>query len=170
MNDLKKFVCIHGHFYQPPRENPWLEEIELQESAAPFHDWNERITSECYGPNAFSRILNDKGLISGIINNYSLISFNFGATLLQWLQKFQPQVYRAILEADRISIEKNNGHGAAMAQVYNHAIMPLCNQRDKLTQVIWGIKDFQERFKRMPLGMWLAETAVDLATLEILAE
>jgi alpha-amylase/alpha-mannosidase (GH57 family) len=166
---VKKYICIHGHFYQPPRENAWLEAIELQESASPFHDWNARITAECYGPNAFSRILNEQGLISDIVNNYSNISFNFGPTLLDWLQKNAVEVYQEILEADKQSQKKNNGHGAAIAQVYNHIIMPLANEQDKHTQVIWGIHDFEKRFKRKPEGMWLAETAVDIATLECLA-
>lgn len=166
---MNKYICIHGHFYQPPRENAWLEAIEQQESAMPFHDWNERITAECYGPNAFSRILNEDGLISDIVNNYSNISFNFGPTLLDWLQKNASEVYHEILEADKLSQKKNNGHGAALAQVYNHIIMPLANENDKHTQVIWGIQDFEKRFKRKPEGMWLAETAVDIATLECLA-
>jgi alpha-amylase/alpha-mannosidase (GH57 family) len=166
---VNKFICIHGHFYQPPRENAWLEAIEQQESALPFHDWNERITAECYGPNAFSRILNKEGLISDIVNNYSNISFNFGPTLLDWLQKNAGEVYQEIIEADKLSQKKNNGHGAAIAQVYNHIIMPLASEQDKHTQIIWGIYDFEKRFKRKPEGMWLAETAVDIATLECLA-
>jgi alpha-amylase/alpha-mannosidase (GH57 family) len=166
---LKKYICIHGHFYQPPRENAWLEAIEQQESALPFHDWNERISAECYGPNAFSRILNEEGLITDIVNNYSNISFNFGPTLLEWLQKNDNIIYQEILEADLLSQKKNNGHGAALAQVYNHIIMPLANEKDKHTQVIWGIADFEKRFKRKPEGMWLAETAVDISTLECLA-
>jgi alpha-amylase/alpha-mannosidase (GH57 family) len=165
-----KYLCIHGHFYQPPRESPWLEEIEQQDSAAPFHDWNERITAECYGPNAFSRILNEEGFIVNILNNYSRISFNFGPTLLNWMQKHATDVYDSILRADELSKQFNNGHGSALAQVYNHIIMPLANQRDKETQIVWGIKDFESRFKRKPEGMWLAETAVDTATLEVLAE
>lgn len=165
---MNKYICIHGHFYQPPRENAWLEEIELQESAYPFHDWNERITSECYGPNTASRILNGDGDIREISNNYSRISFNFGATLLSWMEVKDPEAYNEILVADRISIERF-GHGSAIAQVYNHIIMPLANKRDKETQVIWGIKDFEHRFNRKPEGMWLAETAVDLETLDVLA-
>lgn len=166
---MKKYICIHGHFYQPPRENAWLEAIEQQESALPFHDWNERITAECYGPNAFSRILNQEGFITDIVNNYSNISFNFGPTLLDWLQKNAIEVYHEILAADKLSLLKNNGHGSAIAQVYNHIIMPLANEHDKQTQVIWGIADFEKRFNRKPEGMWLAETAVDTATLECLA-
>ena len=165
-----KYIAIHGHFYQPPRENAWLEEIELQESARPFHDWNDRITEECYGPNSVSRILNDDGKIIDITNNYARMSFNFGPTLLSWLEMKRPEVYQAILKADKISLGHYNGHGSALAQVYNHIIMPLANRRDKETQVIWGVLDFERRFNRKPEGMWLAETAVDLETLEIMAE
>lgn len=167
---MQKYICIHGHFYQPPRENAWLETIELQDSAYPFHDWNERITAECYGPNTASRILDKEGVIKKIINNYSRMSFNFGPTLLSWLEIHALEVYQAILEADRQSIERFSGHGSAIAQVYNHMIMPLANRRDKETQVKWGILDFESRFERKPEGMWLAETAVDTETLEVLAE
>ncbi|MBD3264460.1 MAG: DUF3536 domain-containing protein [Candidatus Omnitrophica bacterium] len=167
---MERYICIHGHFYQPPRENPWLEEIELQDSAYPYHDWNQRISSECYGPNANSRILGADSKIVDMVNNYSKISFNFGPTLLSWMKKHRPSIYEAIIEADKISRERFSGHGSALAQVFNHIIMPLANQRDKYTQVIWGIKDFEERFGRFPEGMWLAETAVDVATLEVLAE
>jgi len=166
----KKFICVHGHFYQPPRENAWLEKVEYQDSADPFHDWNERITHECYGPNGSSRILNEDRGIVDIVNNYKKISFNFGPTLLSWLETHSPKVYRQIIKADRQSMEQFGGHGSAMAQVYNHIIMPLANRRDKETQVIWGIKDFEHRFNRKPEGMWLAETAVDTETLEVLAE
>jgi alpha-amylase/alpha-mannosidase (GH57 family) len=137
-----RFVCIHGHFYQPPRENPSLEYVELQESAYPYHDWNERITAECYAPNAASRIMDVQGRIASIVNNYSKISFNFGPTLLSWLEEKTPEVYRSILEADRGSQEKFSGHGSAIAQCYNHMIMPLANRRDKRTQIAWGIRDF----------------------------
>ncbi|MBF0318215.1 MAG: DUF3536 domain-containing protein [Nitrospirae bacterium] len=167
---MEKYICIHGHFYQPPRENPWLEEVECQDSAEPFHDWNERITAECYAPNAASKILDHEGSVSDIINNYSMISFNFGPTLLSWLQRHNPDVYNGILEADKLSMERFSGHGSAIAQVYNHMIMPLANYNDKITQVIWGIRDFQARFGRLPEGIWLAETAVDLATLDVLAD
>ncbi len=165
-----KYVCIHGHFYQPPRENPWLEEVEVQDSAYPFHDWNERINAECYAPNTASRILEPEGRIIEIVNNYSKISFNFGPTLLSWLERHELEVYNAILEADKLSMQRFSGHGSAIAQVYNHMIMPLANKRDKYTQVSWGIKDFQRRFGRLPEGMWLPETAVDIETLDILAE
>jgi alpha-amylase/alpha-mannosidase (GH57 family) len=167
---MSRFVCIHGHFYQPPRENPWLEEVETEDSAYPYHDWNERITAECYAPNAASRILDSDKRIIDIVNNYARISFNFGPTLLTWLEHHQPDVYSSILEADRISIQRFSGHGSAIAQAYNHMILPLASSRDKRTQVIWGIEDFISRFKRRPEGMWLPETAVDRETLEILAE
>jgi alpha-amylase/alpha-mannosidase (GH57 family) len=165
-----KYICIHGHFYQPPRENAWLETVEIQDSAAPFHDWNERINFECYAPNTAARLLDKDQKIIDIVNNYSDISFNFGPTLLSWLEKEDPTTYARILEADRISLEKFDGHGSAIAQVHSHLIMPLSNQRDKETQAIWGIKDFESRFQRKPEGIWLAETAANTATLEVLAE
>lgn len=167
---MERYICIHGHFYQPPRENPWLEAIEWQDSAYPYHDWNERIADECYEPNAASRILNAEGQIVRIVNNYANISFNFGPTLLTWLESKRPDVYQAVLEADRQSRERFSGHGSAMAQAYNHMILPLANSRDRLTQVIWGIQDFVSRFQRPPEGLWLPETAVDEPTLEVLAE
>src|SRR5215831_4743208 len=164
------YICIHNHFYQPPRENPWLEAIEQQDSAYPYHDWNERVTAQCYAPNAAARVLDGETRITDIVNNYCLISFDFGPTLLSWLEVSAPQVYRSILEADRESRERFSGHGSALGQAYNHIIMPLANTRDKRTQVIWGIRDFEHRFGRKPEGMWLPETAVDLESLEILAE
>jgi alpha-amylase/alpha-mannosidase (GH57 family) len=167
---MERFLCIHGHFYQPPRENPWLEAIEIQDSAYPYHDWNERITAECYAPNTASRKLDGEGRIMGIVSNYARISFNFGPTLLSWMEKYSPDTYRAILAADLQSILWRSGHGAALAQVYNHMIMPLASLLDKQTQVRWGIRDFEHRFQRFPEGMWLAETAVDTETLEVLAE
>jgi alpha-amylase/alpha-mannosidase (GH57 family) len=167
---MEKNICIHGHFYQPPRENAWIEEVEQQDSAYPFHDWNERITAECYAPNTASRIVDAQGRIINILNNYSKISFNFGPTLLTWLEKNNPLIYKTIIESDKLSMELHSGHGSAMAQCYNHMIMPLANKADKLTQVLWGIRDFQKRYSRDPEGMWLPETAVDLETLEILAE
>ena len=168
--DMERFICIHGHFYQPPRENPWLEAIELQDPAYPYHDWNEKITAECYAPNAKSRILDEQDLIVQLINNYAKISFNFGPTLLAWLQEKAPDVYGAILEADRESQKTFSGHGSALAQAYNHMILPLANRRDKYTQVLWGIRDFEQRFGRKPEGMWLPETALDLESLDIMAE
>jgi alpha-amylase/alpha-mannosidase (GH57 family) len=164
-----RFICIHGHFYQPPRENPWLEDVEVEDSAAPYHDWNERITAECYAPNTVSRILDETERITELVNNYQKISFNFGPTLLSWLEKRRNSVYRQIIEADRLSRARHAGHGNAIAQCYNHAIMPLASERDKLTQVRWGIADFESRFGRKPEGMWLPETAVDLASLQVLA-
>jgi len=165
-----RYLCIHGHFYQPPRENPWLEAIELQDSAYPYHDWNERITAECYAPNGCSRILDSENRIAKIQNNYSWMSLNFGPTLLSWLKDKAPDTYRDILAADLASSGRFSGHGSAMAQCYNHMIMPLANSRDKLTQVSWGIQDFRHRYGREPEGMWLPETAVDLESLEIMAQ
>ena len=166
---MERYICIHGHFYQPPRENPWLEAIELQDSAYPYHDWNERITAECYAPNSVARIVDSDNRIIKLINNYARISFNFGPTLLSWLEAKAPEVYGTILDADRESQQRFSGHGSALAQVYNHAIMPLANSRDRKTQILWGIGDFTNRFRRAPEGMWLAETAVDVETLELLA-
>ncbi|HEX6881542.1 MAG TPA: DUF3536 domain-containing protein, partial [Terriglobales bacterium] len=167
---MDRYVCIHCHFYQPPRENPWLEAIELQDSAEPYHDWNERIAAECYTPNATARILGSDQRIQKIVNNYASISFNFGPTLLSWMEDKLPETYGAIQEADRISRETRSGHGNAIAQVYNHIITPLSNARDKRTQILWGLIDFQYRFGRDPEGMWLAETAVDVESLEALAD
>lgn len=164
-----RFVCIHGHFYQPPRENPWLEAIERQPSARPYHDWNERISAECYAPNARARVLDERGRLVRLLDNYSRISFNFGPTLLAWMERADPETYAAVLAADRKSVERS-GHGAALAQAHGHLILPLANARDKRTQVLWGIADFRHRFGRAPEGMWLAETAVDVETLEVLAE
>ena len=166
----ERFVCLHGHFYQPPRENPWLEAVEIQDSAFPYHDWNERITAECYASNSASRILDGEQRVMDITCNYAKINFNFGPTLLSWMEFAAPTIYQAILAADRQSMEWRSGHGSAIAQVFNHMIMPLANSRDKRTQAVWGIADFQKRFQRFPEGMWLAETAVDLETLDIMAE
>lgn len=167
---MERYICVHGHFYQPPRENPWLEAVELQHSAYPYHDWNERISAECYEPNSTSRILDSNNNIIQIADNYSKISFNFGPTLLSWLENNAPAVYVNILLSDLESQKLFSGHGSALAQVYNHIIMPLSNHRDRYTQVMWGIKDFEHRFNRQPEGMWLPETAVDIKTLDILAE
>ena len=166
---MDRYICVHGHFYQPPRENPWLEAIEVQDSAYPFHDWNQRIAAECYGPNAASRILDGEGRITRIVNNYSRISFNFGPTLLAWLAAERPEIYRAVLAADAESRDRFSGHGSALAQAYNHMILPLASPRDRITQVVWGLRDFEHRFSRPAEGMWLPETAVDLDTLEVLA-
>ena len=166
----QRYLCIHGHFYQPPRENPWLETVERQDSAAPFHDWNDRITSECYGPNTAARICGPDGRIAELRNNLSLISFNFGPTLLHWMERMRPDVYEGVIAADRQSVRERGGHGNSLAQCYNHVIMPLATPREKLVQVEWGLEDFRERFGRDPEGMWLPECAVDTASLEALAE
>lgn len=164
-----KLVCIHGHFYQPPRENPWLEAIEVEDSAAPAHDWNERIDAECYAANAAARYVDAQGRIEALVNTYEAISFNFGPTLLSWLEGADPETYAAVIEADRRSARARGGHGNAIAQVYNHVILPLASARDQETQVRWGIADFTRRFGRAPEGMWLPETAVDTPSLEALA-
>jgi len=167
---MERYICIHGHFYQPPRENAWLEYVELQDSAYPYHDWNERITAECYAPNGASRILDGEKYITQIVNNYAKISFNFGPTLLAWMNTNAPDIYQIIIEADKESQQRFSGHGSALAQAYNHIIMPLANGRDKYSQVLWGIRDFEHHFGRKPEGMWLPETAVDIETLDILSQ
>src|ERR1700677_3164638 len=167
--EAPRFVCIHGHFYQPPRENPWLETVEVQDSAAPYHDWNDRITAECYAPNGASRIQNSHDEIVRILNNYARMSFNFGPTLLSWLAEKAPRAYHMILDADKASAQRYGGHGSALAQVYNHIIMPLASRRDAITQIRWGISDFEHRFGRKPEGMWLAETAVNRSVLDLMA-
>ncbi|MDS3859376.1 DUF3536 domain-containing protein [Thermosynechococcaceae cyanobacterium BACA0444] len=164
------YITIHGHFYQPPRENPYLEAVEHQPSASPFHDWNERIYHECYRPNAFARIFNDRGDVIDIVNNYEYLSFNIGPTLFSWLERYDLEVYQRIIAADRASCQRLNSHGNAIAQVYNHIILPLANHQDKVTQIRWGKADFQQRFGREPEGMWLAEAAVDYPTLEVLIQ
>jgi alpha-amylase/alpha-mannosidase (GH57 family) len=166
----KRFVCIHGHFYQPPRENPWLETVETQDSAAPYHDWNERICAECYSTNGAARILNTKGLITRIVNNYARISFNIGPTLLNWLKENAPRTYRMVLDGEHRSRKNFGGHSSAMAQVYNHIILPLANRRDRITQIRWGIADYEQNYGAPPEGMWLAETAADTESLELLAQ
>ncbi len=166
----KKYICVHGHFYQPPRENAWLEVIEPQESAAPFHDWNERINFECYATNAVARILDNDQKIVRILNNYSRMSFNFGATLLSWMEKEDPETYKLIQDADKESQKRHRGHGSAVAQAHSHLILPLANQNDKITQVYWGLRDFEHRFGRKPEGMWLSETAANTESLEVLAD
>ena len=163
-------VIIHGHFYQPPRENPWTQKIPLQENARPHHDWNERITAECYNPNTRSRVIDPQGKIVSVVNNFAHFNFNIGPTLFSWLEQHHPDTYRRILEADRRSVEQFNGHGNAIAQVYNHIILPLANRRDKLTQIRWGIREFQHRFKRKPEAIWLAETAINQETIECLID
>jgi len=170
MPPIKRFVCIHGHFYQPPRENPWLETVETHDSAAPYHDWNERICAECYATNGAARIVNNKNQITRIVNNYARISFNVGPTLLSWIKENAPRTYRMILDGERRSRKNFKGHSSAMAQVYNHVIMPLANRRDKITQIRWGIADYQSHYGIPPEGMWLAETAADTESLELLAQ
>ncbi|HTM19417.1 MAG TPA: DUF3536 domain-containing protein, partial [Kofleriaceae bacterium] len=167
---MTRYYCVHGHFYQPPRENPWLEALDPDPSAYPYPNWNERITAECYRPNIAARILDDAGFIDRIVNNYARMSFNMGPTLLAWMEQAAPDVYRAIVDADRDSAARFGGHGSAMAQVYNHMIMPLADARDRRTQVRWGVRDFERRFGRAPAGMWLSETAVDLDSLVELAD
>ena len=167
---MGNYICIHAHFYQPPRENPWLETIEYQQSAYPYHDWNQRIAAECYQPNGVARILDKNDHIERMVNNYSRISFNFGPTLLSWLETEDPATYSRILEADKKSRQRFSGHGSALAQAYNHPILPLCNHRDKVTQIQWGIKDFSHRFGRPAESMWIPETAVDLPTLDLMAQ
>lgn len=165
-----RHICIHGHFYQPARENPWTGTVPLAADAYPFHDWNARITAESYGPNAWSQIRDSHGRTSEIVNNYERINFDFGPTLLSWLESNAREVYDAVLAADKSSLSRFSGHGSAIAQCYNHVIMPLANRRDKETQIVWGIRDFRHRFGRDPEGMWLPETAVDLESLDLLAE
>jgi alpha-amylase/alpha-mannosidase (GH57 family) len=170
MPSSKRFICIHSHFYQPPRENPWLETVETQDSAAPYHDWNERVCAECYAPNGAARIVNIENEITHILNNYGHISFNFGPTLLSWLKDNAQRTYRMILDGEARSRERYNGHSSAMAQVYNHMIMPLASSRDRSTQIRWGIAVHQSTYGILPEGMWLAETAADTETLQHLAE
>ena len=170
MASNKRFICIHGHFYQPPRENPWLETVETQDSAAPYHDWNERICAECYAPNGAARIVNAKNKIVRIVNNYARMSFNLGPTLLSWLNENAPRTYRMILDGEHRSRKSFGGHSSAMAQVYNHIILPLASERDRLTQIRWGIADYEHRYGEPPEGMWLAETAADTESLELLAQ
>lgn len=161
------YVTIHGHFYQPPRENPWIEQIEVEPSASPYHDWNARITAECYRPNGTARIYDGQGRILDIVNNYRNLSFNFGPTLISWLEAQAPDTYARLLEADTQSLAAL-GHGSAIAQAYNHAILPLATTRDRETQVIWGLKDFEHRFRRPAAAMWLPETAANYPTLATL--
>jgi alpha-amylase/alpha-mannosidase (GH57 family) len=170
MPPSQRFICIHGHFYQPPRENPWLETVEIQDSAAPYHDWNERICAECYATNGAARIVNTRNQIISIVNNYARISFNIGPTLLSWLKENAPRTYRMILDGEQASRKNFRGHSSAMAQVYNHMILPLAGARDRLTQIRWGIADYVSRYGHKPEGMWLAETAADAGSLEAMAQ
>ena len=170
MAPSKRFICIHGHFYQPPRENPWLETVETQDTAAPYHDWNERVCAECYAPNGAARIVNARNQITRIVNKYARISFNIGPTLLSWLKENAQRTYRMILDGERRSRRTFKGHSSAMAQVYNHIILPLANRRDRVTQIRWGIADYEQHYGAAPEGMWLSETAADTESLELLAE
>ncbi|MGZ5480721.1 MAG: DUF3536 domain-containing protein [Pyrinomonadaceae bacterium] len=163
-------LIVHGHFYQPPRENPWTGVIEAQPSAAPFHDWNERIQAECYQPNSSAVISDPVTAESRAINNYESISFNFGPTLLSWLEQNHPETYNRIIDADRASVLTRHGHGNAIAQAYGHAILPLCNERDLPTQIRWGLADFRHRFGREAEAMWLPETACNDRVLEALID
>ncbi len=161
---------MHGHFYQPPRENPWTQVIPSQDSAKPYHDWNDRITAECYKPNTRSRALDEHGRILDLLNNFAFLNFNIGPTLMSWMEKYYPDTYQRILEADKKSQERNHGHGNAIAQVYNHIIMPLAKTRDQLTQIIWGKREFAYRFQREAESIWLAETAINQETVQCLIE
>ncbi|CAN5765301.1 hypothetical protein BH18ACI4_BH18ACI4_29030 [soil metagenome] len=163
-------LIIHGHFYQPPRENPWTGNVDREFGAHPYHDWNERIHAECYAPNAQAQIIGAQETVERALNNYEKISFNFGPTLLSWLERHHPQTYNRILEADLTSRKTRGGHGNAIAQAYGHAILPLANDQDRLTQVVWGVEDFRHRFGREPESLWLPETAVDNRTLDLLIE
>jgi alpha-amylase/alpha-mannosidase (GH57 family) len=162
-------VVLHAHFYQPPRDNPWTESVDREWTAAPFHDWNERIEAECYGANTHARVFGESGRVVDIVNNYAHLHFNVGPTLFSWLESKAPYTYARILEADRASCRLHDGHGGAIAQAYSHAILPLCNDRDRDTQIRWGIADFRYRFGRAPEAMWLPETACDLVTADALA-
>ena len=163
-------LIIHGHFYQPPRENPWTGVVEPEAGAAPFHDWNERIHSECYQPNAGARITDPATGRQRIVNNYANISFNFGPTLLSWLKDRHPDTYADIIDADQQSARERDGHGNAIAQAYGHAILPLCNERDRQTQINWGLMDFRERFGRDAVSIWLPETASNDDVMDLLIE
>lgn len=164
MSDTTSLI-LHGHFYQPPRENPWLDIIERQRYAAPHHDYNHKIADECYTANAFSRFLDGRGRVLDIVNNYEFLSFNFGPTLLSWMQDQIPDTLERIIEGDKLSI-KNTGYGSAMAQAYNHMIMPLADPKDRLTQILWGMEDFRYRFGRKAEGMWMPETAINQDTID----
>ncbi len=163
-------IIVHGHFYQPPRENPWTGEVDEEPDAAPFHDWNERIYTECYKANAQVSFIDERTGARRIVNNYTHLSFNFGPTLLTWLQRTHPDTYYQIIAADAESARRRNGHGNAIAQAYSHAILPLCNERDRRTQVRWGLADFRYRFGRAAEAMWLPETACNSDVLDLLID
>ncbi len=158
---MSKTLILHGHFYQPPRENPDTDMLPIQPSAYPKENWNIRITDECYAANAYSRYLTYNGRIERITNNYEYLSFNFGPTLLQWIRRHREDVYGRIIEADRISLQRNAGHGNAIAQAFNHTILPLDAPGDAETQIAWGIEDFSYHFGRDAEGIWLPESAVN---------
>ncbi|HYL21207.1 MAG TPA: DUF3536 domain-containing protein [Gemmatimonadales bacterium] len=143
---MKRSVVIHGHFYQPPRDDPWTGTIPVEANAAPFHDWNERIEQESYAL---------------VAPSLAAMSFDFGPTLLEWMERHASETYDAVIAAAR--------SGGAVAMPYHHLILPLAPRRDKVTEVHWGIADFKRRFGREPEGMWLPETAVDDETLDVLA-
>jgi alpha-amylase/alpha-mannosidase (GH57 family) len=166
---VKRCASIHGHFYQPPRENPWTNSVERQPSAGRDHDWNARVARECYVPNGEARVLDGSGRISDVVDNYEWMSFNFGPTLLAWLEAAHPAAYARLLQADKKSAERLGGHGNGVAQSYHHTILPLSHPRDRVTEVRWGLADFSHRFSRKPEGMWLPECAADDATLAVLA-
>lgn len=164
------YVIIHGHFYQPPRFNPWTDGYDEEPSAAPYKNWNARISRECYGPNGYSRVLDRYGRILEIINNYRYMSFNFGPTLLSWMEENDSDAYKSIIAAEWASQQRSPGNGAAVAQAFNHMMMPLANGRDRQTQVAWGIEDFRTRFGRPPEGMWMPETGINNETVNVLIE
>ncbi|MDP3544515.1 MAG: DUF3536 domain-containing protein [Elusimicrobiota bacterium] len=166
---MKRFACVHGHFYQPPRENPWTGAVERQPSAGRDHDWNARIARECYVPNGEARVVDSEGRITDIVDNYAWMSFNFGPTLLAWLETAHPHGYARLLTADRESAARLDGHGNALAQAFHHSILPLASHRDRLTEIRWGLADFKKRFGRDAEGLWLPECATDDATMAAVA-
>ncbi len=166
----ERLFIFHGHFYQPPRENPWTGLVSREQSAAPNHDWNQRVDQECYRPNAYGRVLDEKQLVAEIVNNYQFISFNVGPTLVRWLKKHDPLTLERMVAADRKSAEANGGHGNAIAQAYNHMILPLANRRDRTTQISWGLAAFKDQFERDAEALWLPETAANHEVLDELIE
>ncbi len=167
---VKRYACVHGHFYQPPRDNPWTGAVERQPSAGRDHDWNARVARECYVPNGEARVLDGAGRIVDLVDNYEWMSFNFGPTLLAWFEAAHPHAYARLKEADALSATRLDGHGNAIAQAFHHAILPLAHPRDRKTEILWGLADFEKRFGRKSEGMWLPECAVDEATLADLAD
>src|SRR5579862_6872235 len=167
---MTQSVVVHGHFYQPPRENPWRDAVDTEPNAAPFHDWNARICHECYEPVSAAQVLDADGRVVERVNLFEWLSFDVGATLLRWLDRNAQAVYRAVLDGDRLSTQRLGGHGNAIAMPYHHVILPLASRRDKVTEVRWGLADFRRRFGREAEGLWLPETAMDEETLVVLAE